>query len=372
MSRSTGSMSMPESPSPKPRARTPLASRALWIVIASVVLLVIANAWVAVGEMQRIERERALEDHIRWVQSRLERTVVMEASEVGSAESLDRLSATAEAFRSSAPIGAALSSTRDEALAVTGAQIAKTAKAVEAYRDSPEPATRATMLAVGAQAADRLDELLRALSPGTGHAFSDAVHLIPVLAVNLLLLAIAALGLRAYTSGLIDGRTSHDGLTGVPNRRMFQQTLTQEASRSHRYRRPLSLLVIDVDGMRAINANVGLDGGDRILRKLGARAMATLRASDEVFRIEGQQFAVVAPETDIDQARILAERLREAVAALEDASVTISIGLAEHAAGERPQDLYARSQEALHEAKRKGGSRVQAAPSPSDRASGTG
>jgi diguanylate cyclase (GGDEF)-like protein len=160
-----------------------------------------------------------------------------------------------------------------------------------------------------------------------------------------------------------------DHLTGIYNRRYFLNRLGDEWDRYRRYGRPLSLLVIDIDMFKSVNDRFGHDVGDQVIVYVAGICGDRKRNSDILSRIGGEEFALLLPETDIKEARRVAERLRNAVAQLpvphDDAgiAVTVSIGAATADANMRcPQDLMKRADEALYSAKRNGRNRVVSQP----------
>jgi diguanylate cyclase (GGDEF)-like protein len=150
-----------------------------------------------------------------------------------------------------------------------------------------------------------------------------------------------------------------DPLTGIANRRRFDECLELEWRRGMRSGAPLSLLMIDVDRFKLFNDTHGHQAGDDVLRSVAAIMRECLhRAADIVARFGGEEFAVLLPETDAVQASRAAERLRERVAA--HAPVTVSIGVATMSVDRTlvPSALIAAADEALYEAKRRGRDRV--------------
>ena len=125
-----------------------------------------------------------------------------------------------------------------------------------------------------------------------------------------------------------------DALTDVYNRRYFLEFLAQELAAASRYRRCLSLTMLDADRFKSINDNLGHLGGDFTLRELATLAKKNVRTTDVIARYGGEEFAVVMPDTNHEQALIGAERLRAAVAAHpfcyngKSYPMTISIGVA--------------------------------------------
>lgn len=156
-----------------------------------------------------------------------------------------------------------------------------------------------------------------------------------------------------------------DPLTHLPNRRAFDEDLEQERERSRRHGSPVSLVMIDLDRFKAINDTYGHPFGDEVLRRVADSIRGALRKSDSAYRLGGEEFAVLARETDIMGVQLLAERLRCHVEATlseergDPVELTASFGVAE--LGTRQPDvarLVAAADAALYHAKRTGRNRV--------------
>ena len=163
-----------------------------------------------------------------------------------------------------------------------------------------------------------------------------------------------------------------DGLTGVANRRSFDETLEREWRRACRGGTAIALLMIDVDHFKKYNDHYGHQGGDDCLRNVAAALKKSLtRASDVVARYGGEEFAVILPGSDQQQAIATAERLRQRVEALQiphaassvKNTVTISVGCASLTPHEKdePQRLISGADQALYGAKNGGRNRTCAA-----------
>jgi len=154
--------------------------------------------------------------------------------------------------------------------------------------------------------------------------------------------------------------STQDGLTGVSNRRHFDDTLAIEWRRAARKPGPLALLIADIDSFKAFNDSAGHQAGDDCLRRV-AQAMrgSVHRAADLVARYGGEEFAVLLPDTDLESARRIAETLRQRVEEL--GLVTVSIGIASDVPardGSGVEELIGRADAALYEAKRRGRNQV--------------
>jgi diguanylate cyclase (GGDEF)-like protein len=153
----------------------------------------------------------------------------------------------------------------------------------------------------------------------------------------------------------LDEAARTDRLTGLLNRRGFEELFEMELERSRREGRPLSLLVGDLDGFKRVNDRLGHHAGDVALELLGRELSSWKRRADVVARIGGEEFALLLPDTDGSAALVAAERLRRAVARTfrdQPLPVTISIGVVsfpEH--GDEGERLLRAADEALYAAK---------------------
>ena len=163
-----------------------------------------------------------------------------------------------------------------------------------------------------------------------------------------------------------------DVLTGLHNRRALFERLRHELARAERYPQPLSLLLMDVDGLKALNDRSGHRAGDAALLQVADAIRSGSRASDLASRFGGDEFVVLAPNTDGEAALRLADRVRASMTG----GVTVSVGIATLVAGSPrpdPEQLLRAADAALYDAKRAGKDRVVArawADPPAPRAAG--
>ena len=158
-----------------------------------------------------------------------------------------------------------------------------------------------------------------------------------------------------------------DSLTGLLNRRYFQERLTEEIERSRRHRIPVSLIIIDIDNFKAFNDNHGHLVGDEILILLGQALRNYIRAIDAAARYGGEEFTLILPQTNKEDARVIAERLCKEIERNETlqkkyadlARLTVSIGLATFPDdAETFEELIRNADRALYQAKLQGKNRV--------------
>jgi len=160
--------------------------------------------------------------------------------------------------------------------------------------------------------------------------------------------------------------STHDLLTGLPNRRFLAERLKQEAERSRRSGEPLCVALGDVDRFKRINDTWGHEVGDVALREVAQAMDRTVRSADLCGRWGGEEFLVLLPATRLAAAVAIADRVLDAVREVRvegipgDYRITISIGVAEWSAEERPEAALARADAALFEAKGNGRDRVMA------------
>jgi diguanylate cyclase (GGDEF)-like protein len=163
-----------------------------------------------------------------------------------------------------------------------------------------------------------------------------------------------------------------DALTGLHNRRYFHETLEREVSRARRYRRPLSLVVLDLDDFKAVNDQIGHLAGDDVLADVGERMRGVVRTADIACRIGGEEFAVLLPESSLSDAEQLYERIANAFAARplgEAGDLSLSGGITHLHPDDSPTTFFERADEALYGAKAAGKAQAHVLNGPAEESS---
>ena len=160
---------------------------------------------------------------------------------------------------------------------------------------------------------------------------------------------------------------ARDGLTGAMNRASFTSHAVREIGQHRSIKSSVSLLFVDVDHFKRINDTYGHETGDRVLKRIIRLARCCLRSGDTVARWGGEEFVVLLPATDLNGALLIAEKIRYRIeveqfdALATGLRVTVSIGCAEISNGEGLDELVARADRALYEAKHQGRNQTAAA-----------
>jgi diguanylate cyclase (GGDEF)-like protein/PAS domain S-box-containing protein len=182
-------------------------------------------------------------------------------------------------------------------------------------------------------------------------------------------------GLTTHYDGLIENITERklaeeelkrlattDKLTGAYNRTKFKEIIGREIERVRRYNQPLSIIIFDIDHFKDVNDRYGHGAGDYVLKTVADIVRENIRKIDYFVRWGGEEFMIISSETNLKEACVLAERIREAIESytFEDVGkVTVSLGLTEFKESDTEDSLIRRADNAMYEAKKKGRNRVE-------------
>jgi diguanylate cyclase (GGDEF)-like protein len=156
-----------------------------------------------------------------------------------------------------------------------------------------------------------------------------------------------------------------DGLTKLYNSRSFYSQLELEVDRYNRYKHPLSLLLLDIDNFKEFNDNFGHLEGDKVLVRFSQIIKSCLRTNDSAYRYGGEEFTVILPETNGDEAKTVAQRIRSSLESEKfkpipdkNAKITISIGVTQYFPKEELSAFIRRADKAMYLSKKNGRNRV--------------
>ncbi len=230
-----------------------------------------------------------------------------------------------------------------------------------------EVAREGAFVAVPVRRAERLVGLLAATRPPDAPFTEGELRLLGALADQ-----IAVVVHRAQLFEELRRLSEHDPLTGLANRRRLQKQLEMEVARARRFAQPLTLALFDIDHFKLLNDRCGHAVGDEALRAVAHTLREHVRKVDMVARIGGEEFVVLLPRTTLSEGRLVAEKLRAAIARSRipggdgqpGGRLTVSAGIAEWRPADEPRHLLEAADRALYEAKRKGRNRVEACERP--------
>ena len=158
----------------------------------------------------------------------------------------------------------------------------------------------------------------------------------------------------------LEVETITDKLTGLYNRLYFNEIYNYLIEKYHRDKKPFSLLIIDIDNFKKINDTYGHQTGDEVLKKIGAILKHSIRKTDFAFRYGGEEFVIIYPETPLEEAYRVSERILFTIpikVKVDLNPVTISGGIGEYK-GENPKDFFEKVDDALYLAKKLGKNRI--------------
>jgi diguanylate cyclase (GGDEF)-like protein len=190
-------------------------------------------------------------------------------------------------------------------------------------------------------------------------------YLVKPISPEQLILAVRAHGQRLRR---LEGRIASDGLTGLCNQRTFRDRLRTEVARARRESVPLSVAALDLDHFKSVNDTHGHPAGDRVLKTLSVLLRETLRQTDTIGRIGGEEFAVILPQASAQDAVHVMDEIRRTFQGITQASsfgdfrVTLSCGVATLAPGQDAEVLLDAADRALYRAKQLGRNRVEVPP----------
>jgi diguanylate cyclase (GGDEF)-like protein len=157
---------------------------------------------------------------------------------------------------------------------------------------------------------------------------------------------------------IITKQTYTDDLTKLDNKRSYNNHIKENLRLYDKYEMPFSMIIFDIDFFKRVNDNYGHLVGDKVLKELGSLVISNIRGVDTAFRIGGEEFALILKNTSLNNAVIVADKLRKVVEqelkTIKDQTITISLGVTQVINGDTTDSIYTRADTCLYTAKRKG------------------
>lgn len=238
----------------------------------------------------------------------------------------------------------------------------------EAASDYNQSLTDVTVKISKAKSQQEIEAVVNDVAAKTQHMLENNKKLEAELASSMMMMAELKRDLE-----YVRREAMTDGLTGLANRKSFDDELRQLMSDASAVKKPFTLLMVDIDHFKSFNDNFGHQVGDQVLRLVARTLKDGLKGRDFAARYGGEEFAILLPETGLQSALAVGNSLRQAIAMKDVVNrtsgstlgrITMSIGVAEYAYESAPEDIIERADAALYIAKHNGRNQVAAAPSP--------
>jgi diguanylate cyclase (GGDEF)-like protein len=232
------------------------------------------------------------------------------------------------------------------------------------YRSSPDAANRERVLALAEQCWAASNRLVYTAQYASEAKLNVLEYVFILIVLNVIAVLIIIDLVRSYVRQQLEFAAHHDQLTGVLNRYSYSIALDREIKRSRRYGSPLALLLFDIDNFKTVNDTHGHKAGDAVLRDISRIVAGQIRDSDLLCRVGGEEFVVIAVESDLKNAAAMAEKLRGLIhehAFKYGGRITVSFGVAGLETDDTADTLFRRADAALYRAKQRGRNRVERA-----------
>ncbi|RPI91392.1 MAG: GGDEF domain-containing protein [Spirochaetales bacterium] len=235
---------------------------------------------------------------------------------------------------------------------------------ISAFRASHNDDSRQRVLVLAEQCWAASDRLVYTTQCASEAKLNVLEYVFILIILNAIAVLIIIDLVRSYVRQQLEFAAHHDQLTGALNRYSYTIALEREVKRSRRYGSPLSILLFDIDNFKAVNDTHGHKAGDSVLREVARIVSEQIRDSDFLCRVGGEEFVVIAVESDGKSGSAMAEKLRGLIQERNfktTGRITVSFGVAELDADENSDSFFKRADAALYRAKQAGRNRVSCA-----------
>jgi len=237
-------------------------------------------------------------------------------------------------------------------------------KEILAYRRSGADGDRRKVLDISEQCWETANRLVFEAQFISEEKLVFLRYVFIIIGFNIISAAFIMFLIRRYVKNELEYFASYDPLTSALNRHSYSVILRQNINWLKRHHSDLSLLLFDIDNFKPINDRFGHDTGDYVIKTISGIVSGNLRGSDAFCRIGGEEFAIIAAETKLAQARDIAEKIRLLVSNYEfdkAGHLSVSVGIAQYRENETAESFFKRADTALYKAKKGGRDRVETA-----------
>ena len=296
------------------------------------------------------------------IRGSMQRAVKLELSDSKSDEVISKVDATITEFKSQR---IRLFDRDNEVMyAINSVELSwnQVKKSIDEYRDKPTEENRVKLLENSEDAWYKSNNMVFMSQNSAEQKLSRYKISFVVFFFNIGLSILIIILIKRYVKDSLESMVNYDSLTNIYNRIYFSECVHKELFRSERYNKAFSLIMLDIDFFKKINDEYGHDIGDKVLQELALLVTSNIRKSDIFARVGGEEFAIIAPETSIEEAVALAEKIRlevENTTFATNLKFTISLGIGAYQNKDDENSIYKRADNALYKAKTNGRNRTE-------------
>lgn len=340
-------------------------STQLLFVGAILAFLAVANGAFMIHETASLQNDAQIINSMGIVRGSIQRAAKLEAAKAPSDEVVEQIDAVLERF---------ISEERGYSLVGDKTEFSDMArelslnwksakKALAAFRADPSEVNRKHLVDITEKCWQLANDAVYHAQLTSESKLERFRRVFLLIGINILGILIILWLVKRYVRNRLEHLAHHDPLTGLNNRYSYQLAMDFEMNKANRYGHGFSLIILDIDFFKSVNDAHGHKTGDRVLIELAGILKSSIRNTDHLARIGGEEFAVIAPFADLDDAKSLAEKIRMNVKEYifpEAGFLTVSLGAAEFRENDDSDKLFNRADAALYAAKEAGRDRVAA------------
>ena len=336
-------------------------STILILIVSCLLILLSSGGFFTVYLTHTIKDDASIINELGIIRGSIQRLVKFEANGIENNEIINDIELNINKFKNE-KIGSSEGDKINEALENLGLSWDKLKDRIYEYRDNPTMENKSTLLKESEDMWNKANIMVLASQLESEKKVDYYSFSFVLFGINIILGIIIIFLIKRYVKDTLEYMVKYDGLTKVYNRRYFDEYLNREIIKCERYDRNLSLIIFDIDYFKKVNDTYGHDVGDSVLKELSRLVETNIRKSDVFSRVGGEEFAIIAPEINIDNALILSEKIRKVVENHDFKfvnNIRISLGVTEFISSDDSDTIYKRADKALYKAKNAGKNRSE-------------